>query len=52
MGTREDAGVHVVAGLVGLKTHCKTCLVVRREGSAIRRCCHIGSSYNPKTARL
>lgn len=49
----EKAGVHVVYGLVGLKTHCKTCLVVRQEGSEIRRYCHIGTgSYNPKTARL
>ncbi|HEX3649406.1 MAG TPA: RNA degradosome polyphosphate kinase [Pseudonocardiaceae bacterium] len=49
----EKAGVHVVYGLVGLKTHCKTCLVVRQEGSHIRRYCHIGTgNYNPKTARL
>ena len=49
----EQAGVHVAYGLVGLKTHCKTCLVVRREGSTIRRYCHVGTgNYNSKTARL
>jgi polyphosphate kinase len=49
----EQAGVHVVYGLVGLKTHSKTALVVRQEGDGIRRYCHIGTgNYNPSTARL
>ncbi|HUR58163.1 MAG TPA: polyphosphate kinase 1 [Opitutaceae bacterium] len=49
----EEAGVHVVYGLVGHKTHCKCCLVVRREGKELRRYVHLGTgNYNPKTARL
>lgn len=51
--TLEKAGVHVVYGLVGLKTHTKIALVVRRESEGIRRYVHIGTgNYNPKTAKL
>lgn len=49
----EEAGVHVVYGLVGLKTHSKVALVVRREGSGIERFIHLGTgNYNPNTAKL
>ena len=49
----EDAGIHVVYGFVGLKTHCKCCLVVRREDSGIRQYVHLGTgNYHTKTARL
>jgi polyphosphate kinase len=49
----EKVGAHVVYGLVGLKTHTKIVLVVRREGQQLRRYVHVGTgNYNPKTARL
>ena len=49
----EDAGVHVVYGMIGLKTHCKVTLVVRRESAGVRSYVHIGTgNYNEKTARI
>ena len=49
----EQAGVHVAYGLVGLKVHSKTCLVVREEADGVRRYCHIGTgNYNSITARV
>jgi polyphosphate kinase len=49
----EEAGVHVVYGIVGLKTHSKTALVLRREEDGVRHYCHVGTgNYNSKTARL
>jgi len=49
----EEAGVHVVYGMVGHKIHAKICLVVRREGQSLRHYVHLGTgNYNPRTARL
>jgi len=49
----EEAGVHVVYGLVGLKTHCKMMLIVRRDEDRLRQYVHLGTgNYHPKTARL
>ena len=49
----EDAGVHVLYGLVGLKTHCKLSLLVRQEGDGVARYAHLGTgNYNPATAKV
>ena len=49
----EEAGCHVIYGLVGLKTHCKILLVVRREEDGIRRYVHMGTgNYNDSTAKI
>ena len=49
----EEAGAHVIYGLMGFKTHAKTTLVVRQEGDSVRLYCHVGTgNYNPKTARM
>jgi polyphosphate kinase len=51
--TLEDAGVHVIYGLVGVKVHSKIALVIRQEGETIRRYIHLGTgNYNPATARI
>jgi polyphosphate kinase len=49
----EDAGAHVVYGIVGFKTHCKAAMVVRRESDGLKRYCHLGTgNYNDQTARF
>ncbi|MCL2387281.1 MAG: polyphosphate kinase 1 [Defluviitaleaceae bacterium] len=49
----EKSGIHVIYGLIGLKTHCKVCLVVRREDDAIRRYMHLSTgNYNESTAKI
>src|SRR5262249_57213888 len=52
-GAVQRPGVRVVYGMVGLKTHCRACRVVRRDKDGIRRYVHLGTgNYNPTTARI
>ena len=52
-GGSEEAGAHVIYGVVGLKTHCKALLIVRRDADRLRHYVHLGTgNYHPRTARI